>query len=160
MILPVLTKMISGRCCRKRAEPVLLLKHSTACPIPRRRGGRGCSLRKGAEAKCREVLVIEQRPLSRWIAEETACGMRRRRVIFVDGECAGRPPDWDITLPAPRGLCQRLADSIADRLRDIFRVRATTSSGSVGAGGFVPLEGFQVIAHELLVEAVLRAARL
>ena len=53
-------------------EPVVLLKHSTQCPISAA-ARRACVQFVEAlpQAACHEVLVIEQRPLSRWIAEET-----------------------------------------------------------------------------------------
>ena len=83
-------------------EPVLLLKHSTTCPI-------SAAARRAVvqfseqmpEAACHEVLVIEQRPLSRWIAEETGVAHASPQVLlFADGGVRWHAAHWNITLPA------------------------------------------------------------
>ncbi len=83
-------------------EPVLLLKHSTTCPISAAaRRAVVHFTEKVPEAACREVLVIEQRPLSRWIAEETGVTHESPQVLlFVDGKVSWHASHWDITLPA------------------------------------------------------------
>lgn len=74
--------------------PVLLLKHSTACPVSA--GARRAYVQFTEEepaAGCWEVLVIEQRPLSRQIAEETGVHHQSPQVIlFIDGK-----PVWSVT---------------------------------------------------------------
>jgi len=83
-------------------EPVLLLKHSSSCPISaaaRRAVVEFCD--NMPEAICRQVLVIEQRPLSRWIAEETGVAHASPQVmLFSDGQVVWHASHWDITLPA------------------------------------------------------------
>jgi len=84
--------------------PVLLLKHSTSCPI-------SAAARRAyvqfadtmPEVACREVLVIEQRPLSRQIAEETGVAHQSPQVIlFVNGQPVWHASHWNITIEALR----------------------------------------------------------
>ncbi len=165
MMTPCTSEDDFRQCCvDSEREPVVLMKHSTSCPISAA-ARRACVqfAEQQPEAKCREVLVIEQRPLSRWIAGET--GVRHASpqvIIFVEresdlaGVALGYHPGRRYTRPMP-AVCRPIADRLPDISRACVR---TTSSGKAGAGRlFRPLDGFQVIAHELLVEAVLRAAR-
>ncbi len=72
-----------------RSRPVFLFKHSTSCPI----SGRAWKLFSQFVETCEEadfwrVLVIENRPLSQWIADQTGIWHESPQVILFH---RGRP---------------------------------------------------------------------
>ena len=85
-------------------QPVLLLKHSTRCPISAAAQRAFAQFAEEMpEAACREVLVVEQRPLSRWIAAETGVAHHSPQVmLFADGKVVWHASHWHITVEALR----------------------------------------------------------
>lgn len=81
-------------------EPVMLLKHSTRCPISAAARRAFVQFAEALpQADCREVLVIEQRSLSRWIAGETGVAHQSpQALLFVNGKVAWHASHYDITL--------------------------------------------------------------
>jgi bacillithiol system protein YtxJ len=67
-------------------HPIVLFKHSTRCPV-------SAGARKELvafsehmpEVECREVLVIEQRPLSQQIAQETGVAHQSPQALLFKG---------------------------------------------------------------------------
>ena len=82
-----------------RAHPVVLFKHSTRCPIS---AAARQEMEKFADespaATCRQVLVIEQRPLSLLIAEETGVPHQSPQVLLLrDGKVVWHASHYNIT---------------------------------------------------------------
>lgn len=84
--------------------PILLLKHSTRCPISaaaEREFTRFAA--EAAEGACRQVLVVEQRPLSQQIAQETGVVHQSPQVLlFKDGKVVWHATHYSITAEAMR----------------------------------------------------------
>ena len=83
-------------------QPVFLLKHSTRCPIS---AAASEQFRRFAEilpdVACWQVLVIEQRPLSLAIAQETGIPHASpQALLFVDGNVVWHASHYEITTRA------------------------------------------------------------
>ena len=89
----------TGLLTASRQKPVVLLKHSTACPISRNANSefeKFASAEK--EVECWKILILECRPLSRAIAELT--GIRHespQAIIFIDEKPVWHASHWSIT---------------------------------------------------------------
>lgn len=73
---------------KSKEKPQMLLKHSTSCPVSRTAMAEFRRLATtNGEADLSVVLVIETRPLSAWIAEQTGVTHESPQVILLrDGE--------------------------------------------------------------------------
>ena len=90
--------------CDSTAQPVLLFKHSTRCPISAAAHGQFARFAEEASGvSCRQVLVIEQRPLSQLVAQETGVSHASPQVLLlVDGKAVWKASHYEITLEALR----------------------------------------------------------
>ncbi|MHB9132218.1 MAG: bacillithiol system redox-active protein YtxJ [Armatimonadota bacterium] len=82
-----------------QAAPVFLLKHSTRCPVS---AGAKTRFDKYAadhpEVECWYVLVVEQRPLSLAIAEQTGVQHQSpQAILFVEGKPVWNASHWSIS---------------------------------------------------------------
>jgi bacillithiol system protein YtxJ len=79
--------------------PVFLLKHSTRCPISARGWQEFQRFAEGeSDAKCFQLLVIENRPISLHVASETGIQHQSPQVIlFKDGKAVWHTSHWSIT---------------------------------------------------------------
>jgi len=84
------------------ARPIFLFKHSTRCPISARaRSEFQRFADEHPEVACREVAVIEQRPLSLAIAEQTGITHQSPQVLlFVSGKVVWHASHGQITREA------------------------------------------------------------
>jgi len=88
---------------RDSAErPVLLFKHSTRCPISARAHAEFTRFAEDHPwIDCREVLAIEQRPLSHYIAGQTGVAHQSpQALLFFGGSVVWRVSHYDITAGA------------------------------------------------------------
>ena len=83
-------------------KPVFLLKHSTRCPISSAawRAFQAFAEQSPAAALWK-VLVVEDRSLSKQVAEETGVAHRSPQLILMDkGEAVWHTSHWSITVEA------------------------------------------------------------
>jgi bacillithiol system protein YtxJ len=82
--------------------PTFLFKHSTRCPVSARAHAEFTRFAdENPEIACREVLVIEQRPLSQFIARQTGVAHQSpQALLFSGGSVVWRASHYDITADA------------------------------------------------------------
>jgi bacillithiol system protein YtxJ len=94
-----------------REAPVLLLKHSTRCPISRaawRECERFCQEHPNVELW--RVLVIENKPLSLEIARATGVAHQSPQILlFSNGQVIWHASHWAITEKAMADACDEVA---------------------------------------------------
>ena len=83
---------------------ILLLKHSSQCPISAAAEREFARFAQEApEGTCRQVLVIEQRPLSQRIAQETGVPHQSpQALLFKHGNVVWHTSHYNITADALR----------------------------------------------------------
>lgn len=91
------------------ARPIVLFKHSTRCPVSA--GARRelvAFSEQMPDVDCREVLVIEQRPLSQQIAQETGISHQSpQALLFKDGAVVWNASHYSITEKALKEACEK-----------------------------------------------------
>ena len=102
-------QLVSSSCER----PVFLFKHSTRCPIS---AGRWREFQAFAEAEQRarfcRVLVIEDRPLSQYVARETGVSHQSPQVILIsDCRAVWNTSHYSITSAAMNSALEQAISS-------------------------------------------------
>ncbi|MDQ7824529.1 MAG: bacillithiol system redox-active protein YtxJ [Candidatus Eremiobacteraeota bacterium] len=90
-----------------RAKPVLLLKHSTQCPISAKANREFETFAAAAGGvECWKIPVIEERDLARIIAEKTGIAHQSpQAILFVNGAPVWNASHYFITAESLRKAC-------------------------------------------------------
>ncbi len=104
------TESVDDAIGRSEDHPVVILKHSTQCPISAAAHEEVEAFEKGTDAEVLVVHVIEDRPVSNHIAERTGITHESpQAIVFSDGQAVFDADHKDVTREALENAVPREA---------------------------------------------------